>query len=79
MQPAGLVDTVRVEQDGLAILIEQDLEMSVDLAGNAEVSACDACLDLGAFHQHELSGDVLLVVYCFLAEGFRDFHGIKGI
>ena len=66
-------------QDSLAILIEQDLEMSVDLAGNTEVSAGYAALDLGAFHQHELAGDVLLVVYSLLAEGFRDFHGIKGI
>ena len=33
----------------------------------------------GAKIKSRVAGDVLLVVYSFLAEGFRDFQGIKGI
>ena len=79
VQLPGFVDTVRVEQDGVAVLVDEDLEVSVDLAGDAEVGSCDSAAELRAFHQHELAGDVLLVVYSLLAEVFRDFHCIRGI
>ena len=78
-QLPGSVDAARVEQDGITVLVEEDLEMSVDLACDAEFRARDTAAELRAFHQHELAGDVLLVVDSLLAEVFRDFHGIRGI
>ena len=79
MEPTSLVDAVRVEKDSVTVLEEKDLEVTVDFAGDTEVGTCNAGLELRAFHQHELAGDVLLIVYSLLAEVFCDFHGIKGI
>ena len=66
-------------QYGITVLVEEDLEVSVDLASDEEVGSCDSAAKLRAFHQHILAGDVLLVVYSCLAEYFRNFHIFRGI
>ena len=74
LQFACTLLTLGVKHNCCPIAVEDALQMSVNLAGYAELLAADACLYLGTLYKHELACYILLIVNRLLAHILCYFH-----